>query len=67
MRFNAHISDDGKCQAAFELYKECLGGEITLMTTCGSVPAEASSPELRDKIAHATRKVGDQTRTGADS
>lgn len=66
MRFNAHISYKGECQAAFELYKECLGGEITLMMTYGSVPGEASPPELSDKIVHATLKVGDQTLTGAD-
>lgn len=66
MRFNAHVSYNGECQAAFELYKQCLGGEISLMMTYGSVPGELSHPELRDKIVHATLKVGDQTLTGAD-
>lgn len=66
MRFNAHLSYNGECKAAFELYKECLGGEITLMMTYGSAPGEASPPELKDKIVHATLKVGDQTLTGAD-
>jgi len=66
MRFNAHVSYSGDCRAAFELYRECLGGEITLMMTYGSVPGEPSHPQLRDKIVHATLKVGDQTLTGAD-
>jgi len=66
MRFNAHVLYNGDCQAAFELYKECLSGEITLMMTYGSVPGELSHPELRDKILHATLKVRDQTLTGAD-
>ncbi len=66
MRLNAHVSYNGKCQAAFELYKECLGGEITFMMTHGSVPGELSHPELKDKIVHATLRVGDQTLTGVD-
>ena len=66
MRFNAHISYNGDCRAAFELYKQCLGGEITLMMTYGFVTGLQSHPDLRDKIVHATLKVGDQTLTGAE-
>ena len=65
MRFNAHISYNGECEAAFAIYKECLGGEITFLMTYGDAPTP-SAPELRDKIVHATLKVGDQTLTGTD-
>lgn len=66
MRFNAHISYNGECEAAFEFYRDCFGGEITLMMRYDSVPNAAADPELRDKIVHATLKVGDQILTGAD-
>ena len=67
MRFNTHLLFDGRCEAAFRLYAECLRGEIRLMMPYGSSPlASTCSPELRDKIVHATLKVGDQTLTGAD-
>lgn len=66
MRFNAHISFNGECKAAFEFYRDCFGGEITLMVRYDSVPNVATDPELRDKILHATLKIGDQTLTGAD-
>ena len=65
MRLNAHITYNGDCEAAFKVYKECLGGQITLLTY-GSSPTAPSYPGLEDKVAHATLKVGEQTLTGAD-
>lgn len=66
MRFNAHVSYNGECEKAFEFYRECLGGEITLMMLYDSVPGSPRDPALKGKIVHATLKVGDQTLTGAD-
>jgi PhnB protein len=66
MRFNAHLSFNGQCEEAFQLYKQCLGGEITFMLTYGNSPTASSFPGLENKIAHATLKVGDQVLTGAD-
>jgi PhnB protein len=66
MRFNAHLSFNGQCEEAFQLYKQCLGGEITLMLTYGDSPTASSFPGLEDKIFHATLKLGDQVLTGAD-
>jgi PhnB protein len=66
MRFNAHLSFNGQCEEAFQLYKQCLGGEITLMLTYGNSPTASSFPGLEDKISHATLKLGDQVLTGAD-
>ncbi len=66
MRLNAHLAFNGECEAAFKVYAHCLEGEITMMLTYGSSPMAASHPELRDKIVHATLKIGDQALTGAD-
>jgi PhnB protein len=66
MRFNTHLSFNGQCEEAFHLYKQCLGGEITLMLTYGNSPTASSFPGLEDKIFHATLKLGNQVLTGAD-
>lgn len=66
MHFNAHISYNGDCEAAFEFYRDCFGGEITLMMRYDSVPNAATDHELKNKIVHATLKVGGQLLTGAD-
>ena len=39
MRLNTHLSFNGRCEEAFKLYEECLGGEITLMLTYGDSPS----------------------------
>ena len=66
MRVNAHLTFDGQCEAAFRMYEECLGGEITMLLKYGSSPLAADTPELEDKVVHATLKIGDGTLTGAD-
>ena len=66
MRFNAHLSFNGQCEEAFQLYKQCLGGEITLMLTYGNSPTASSFPGLEDKISHTTFKLNDQVLTGGD-
>lgn len=65
MRLMTHLSFNGECEAAFKLYAACLGGEIALMLTYGEAPG-ATDPGLKDKIAHATLKFGDQALTGVD-
>ena len=66
MRFNAHISYNGDCETAFEFYRDCLRGEITLMMRYEAAPGGPRDPALMGKIVHATLKVGDQVLTGAD-
>ncbi len=39
----------GKCREAMEFYARCLGGEITIMQTCGESPIDFP-PEAADKI-----------------
>lgn len=66
MRLITHIVFNGQCEAAFKVYAECLGGEITFLLTYAESPMAASAPDLADKIVHATLKLGDQTLTGVD-
>ena len=64
MRLVCHLTFDGQCEAAFRRYAECLGGKITVLLTYGS--QGDASPELRNKIFHATIEFGDQKLTGVD-
>lgn len=66
MRLITHITFNGHCKEAFELYASCLGGQITTMLTYGASPMASSAPDLADKIVHATLEVGDQRLTGVD-
>jgi len=68
MRLNPHLAFAGQCEAAFEFYEKCLGGEIVMMMTYGDSPmAEQVPPGWRDKIIHATFALGDHVLTGADA
>ena len=50
---------NGECDAALTLYQQCLGATVTFRLTWGDSPmAEGAPPEWRDKILHATMKVG---------
>jgi PhnB protein len=67
MRISIHLIFDGDCAAAFEFYHELLGGEITTMMKFGDSPlADTVEPRFRDRILHATLKLGDQELLGAD-
>jgi PhnB protein len=46
--------DDGKCRQAMEFYKECLGGELKLMTAADSPMAAQMPPAERNRIMHCT-------------
>ena len=50
---------NGDCDAAFTLYQQCLEGAVTFRLTWGDSPMADQAPaEWRDKILHATLKVG---------
>src|SRR5688500_5089448 len=68
MQLNPYLSFNGKCEAAFKFYEQCLGGKIGPMLTYGSSPmAEQTSPEWRDKVMHVRLTVGDEVLMGSDS
>ena len=68
MQLNSYLMFNGRCEEAFKLYAECLGGKIEAMMTHAGTPAEAHTPpEWRDKIIHACLKVGDSILMGSDA
>jgi PhnB protein len=51
---NPYINFNGNCKEAMNFYKECIGGELTLMPVAGT-PIEAQCPPaMADQIAHAS-------------
>jgi len=53
---NAYITFNGNCREAMNFYKECLGGELNMMSVAGT-PMEAQCPaSMKDSILHATLK-----------
>jgi PhnB protein len=58
---------NGECDAAFTLYQQCLGGGMTFRLTWGDSPMADQAPaEWRNKIFHATLKVGGTALSGGD-
>jgi len=68
MQLNPYLTFNGQCEAAFKFYAQCLDGKIEFMMTYESKREEYPVPaEWREKILHATLKVGDQILNGADA
>jgi PhnB protein len=64
---NIHLSFDGRCQEAFEFYKNQLGVSTTLMLSYGDSPLAKDVPqEWRDKIVHATLILDSGEISGTD-
>jgi PhnB protein len=67
MKWNAHLSFDGRCAEAFALYERALGGRTTFVLKYGDSPlAERTPADFRDKVLHGTFARGDLVLTGAD-
>jgi PhnB protein len=61
------LTFDGECDAAFNLYQQCLGGTVTFRLVWGDSPmADQAPPEWRDKVLHATLQVGGTAFSGGD-
>ncbi len=64
---NAYLHFDGTCRQAMTFYKECLGGELTLMTV-GESPAAAQMPhQAKDAIMHSQLKNGTNVIMASDN
>jgi PhnB protein len=64
---NAYLHFDGTCRQAMTFYKECLGGELILMTV-GESPAAAQMPhQAKDSIMHSVLKNGTNVIMASDN
>ena len=56
---NPYLTFNGNCREAMNFYKECLGGELTLMPVGETPVASQMPPHMKDAILHSSLKVGD--------
>jgi PhnB protein len=62
-----HLDFNGEGEAACKFYEKCLDGKITFVMPHEGTPLADQVPAAwRNKILHATLKVGDEVLTGAD-
>ena len=67
VQVNAYLSFRGDCEAAFEFYLRCLGGQVGLLFHYGGTPlADEVPPGRYGKIMHGSVTVGDQVIMGGD-
>jgi PhnB protein len=63
---NAYLTFDGNCREAMTFYRDCLGGELSLMTV-GESPVAAQLPEANHgDIMHAALSKGALTLMASD-
>ncbi len=68
MKWNPHLTFDGRCKEAFEFYKTCLGGKVVAMVGYADMPGAEDVPAaLRGRVMHARLVRGDQVLMGSDA
>jgi PhnB protein len=66
MTLNTYLHFDGNCREAMTFYKECLGGELSMMSVGESPMAAQMPPEAKKNILHALLKNGSITLMASD-
>ena len=68
MQTNTYLFFKGNCEEAFKFYEKTLGGKIEAMLSHAGTPAENQVPaEWKNKIIHASLKLGDQSLMASDA
>jgi len=65
-RLNAYLNFDGTCKQAMEFYKDCLGGDLQIMSF-GESPMAAQTPaNMKDRVLHAVLRNGHMVLMASD-
>ena len=68
MKWNPHLTFDGRCKEAFEFYENCLGGKVVAMVGYADMPNSQDLPAgMRGRVMHARLVLGDQVLMGCDA
>ena len=62
---HSYVRFNGNARTAFEFYKECLGGELSI-TTLGDSPMAQFMPGKKDDVFHAQLNKDDLILLGSD-
>lgn len=67
MQMNPYLSFNGQCEAAFNFYAQCLGGQLGALFRYAGTPLTEQVPaDWQDKIMHGSLTIGAQVLMGAD-
>jgi PhnB protein len=64
---NTYLAFDGNCREAMTFYRDCLGGELNLMTVSESQIAAQMPKENQSSIMHSTLTKGGLTLMACDA
>ena len=56
---NPYLTFNGNCREAMNFYKDCLGGELTLMVVGESPIADQMPPKYKDQVLHSSLKTAE--------
>ena len=65
-RINPYLNFNDNCKEAMNFYKDCLGGELTIITVGESPMAAQMPPAMKDSVLHASLKIGDNMLMASD-
>ncbi len=65
-QLNPYLHFGGDCRQAMTFYKECLGGELNLMSVSDSPMAAQMPPAAKNNVLHASLKTKDITIMASD-
>ena len=63
---NPYLTFTGNCREAMTYYKECLGGELTLIVVGDSPVADQMPPQYKNQILHSSLKTKDMELMASD-
>jgi|SRR4051812_17815379 len=67
MQVMPYLNFNGRCEEAFKMYEQCLGGKLGSMFRYAGSPMEHTVPSSwDDKIMHGSMTVGELVLMGAD-
>lgn len=67
MQLASYLIFNGKAEAAFKFYAQCLRGKIAMMMRFGeALGGEQTSAETRDWLMHVRLEIGDQVLMASD-
>jgi PhnB protein len=67
MKMQTYLNFAGTCAEAFRYYEKHLGGKIGMVMTHGESPDQSRvTPEMKDKVLHASITIGGGVLMGAD-
>lgn len=69
MHVEAYVNFEGRAQEAIDFYKSAVGAKVEMVMRFKDAPPEVQgsmSPESKDKVMHASFKIGDTTILASD-